>query len=61
MGDLKANILTPFQMTYVYDIPDEWGDEPWNATTKMCSEPYDVSVRGINASGLSCERIYEVY
>ncbi|XP_071646320.1 NPC intracellular cholesterol transporter 1 homolog 1b [Temnothorax longispinosus] len=43
MGDVKANIFTPFQMTYIYDAADEWGAEPWNAVTKKCSEAYDNS------------------
>jgi len=51
MGDVKVNPFTPFQMTYIYDAAEEWGDEPWNATPKNCSETYDVSNR--RACGLS--------
>ncbi|XP_011865983.1 PREDICTED: Niemann-Pick C1 protein-like [Vollenhovia emeryi] len=40
MGDHKSNPFTPFQMTYVYDAADKWGDEPWNATAKNCNETY---------------------
>lgn len=43
MGNIKVNPFIPFQMTYIYDAADEWGDEPWNATTKNCSEAYDNS------------------
>ena len=35
-------------MEYVYDAADEWGAEPWNVTTKNCSEVYDVSARRRN-------------
>ncbi|KAL6255124.1 hypothetical protein P5V15_013454 [Pogonomyrmex californicus] len=41
MGDTESNPFTPFQMTYVYDMTNEWGEKPWNATAKNCSEPYD--------------------
>ncbi|XP_036144455.1 NPC intracellular cholesterol transporter 1 homolog 1b [Monomorium pharaonis] len=43
MGNIKTNPYIPFQITYVYDAAEEWGDEPWNATTKNCSEAYDDS------------------
>lgn len=42
MGDAE-NPYAPFQMNYVYDIPDQWGDDPWDPETKNCSEAYDVS------------------
>jgi len=48
MGSTKANIFVPFQITYIYDAADEWGDDPWNVTTKNCNETYDVSARKIN-------------
>ncbi|CAL1681672.1 unnamed protein product [Lasius platythorax] len=41
MGNPKTNPVTPFKMNYVYDIDDEWGDKPWNAEAKNCSEAYD--------------------
>ncbi|KAL0126706.1 hypothetical protein PUN28_005221 [Cardiocondyla obscurior] len=41
MGDASANLFVPFQMTYVYDKADEWGEEPWNFTTTECHEAYD--------------------
>ncbi|XP_014484242.1 PREDICTED: Niemann-Pick C1 protein-like [Dinoponera quadriceps] len=41
MGDTKANTFTPFQMTYVYDETEKWGEEPWNAKAKNCKEVYD--------------------
>ncbi|XP_072764565.1 NPC intracellular cholesterol transporter 1 homolog 1b isoform X2 [Anoplolepis gracilipes] len=41
MGDVSANVFTPFQINYVYDRADKWDDEPWNAETKKCSEAYD--------------------
>lgn len=43
MGDTTTNDFAPFQMNYIYDAADEWGDEPWNVETKKCSESYDVS------------------
>ncbi|KAL6429081.1 hypothetical protein ACFW04_008102 [Cataglyphis niger] len=42
MGDAE-NGYAPFQMNYVYDIPDQWGDKPWNPITKNCNEAYDNS------------------
>lgn len=45
MGDPELNVFVPFKMKYVYDIADQWGDEPWNAGAKKCSEAYDVSSR----------------
>jgi len=60
MGDVKVNPFTPFQMTYIYDAAEKWGDEPWNATPKKCSETYDVSDRsacGPPVKG-NVERIY---
>ncbi|XP_020288824.1 Niemann-Pick type protein homolog 1B-like [Pseudomyrmex gracilis] len=33
--------FTPFQMTYVYDEPEKWNAEPWDAEAKNCSEVYD--------------------
>lgn len=56
MGNIELNPYIPFQMTYIYDSAEEWGDEPWNATTKNCNEAYDVSARGINASHVSCKK-----
>ncbi|EFN63960.1 Niemann-Pick C1 protein [Camponotus floridanus] len=41
IGDTNTNPMTPFQMNYVYDIPDIWGEDPWDAEAKKCSEPYD--------------------
>lgn len=52
MGSVKTNPFAPFQITYVYDVADKWGAEPWNVTAKNCSETYDVSAREISASGL---------
>lgn len=65
MGNFKTNPYIPFQMTYVYDAAEEWGDEPWNAKTKNCSEAYDVSARGIISSLMSrikrtSKRIYSL-
>ncbi|XP_070161109.1 NPC intracellular cholesterol transporter 1 homolog 1b [Polyergus mexicanus] len=39
MGDVSD--FVPFQMNYVYDIADKWGDDPWNPETKKCSDAYD--------------------
>lgn len=49
MGDVSDNPFIPFQMNYVYDIADEWGDDPWNPETKKCSESYDVSSRSMSS------------
>ncbi|XP_018394267.1 PREDICTED: Niemann-Pick C1 protein-like [Cyphomyrmex costatus] len=39
----RLNPFKPFVIEYIYDSADEWGDEPWNITTKNCSEVYDNS------------------
>lgn len=46
MGNIGENPFVPFQMTYIYDEAEKWGDEPWNVTVKNCSEAYDVSATG---------------
>lgn len=43
MGNIGENPFVPFQMTYIYDEAEKWGDEPWNVTVKNCSEAYDNS------------------
>lgn len=49
IGDVETNLMTPFQMNYVYDEPDKWDEDPWDAEAKTCNEPYDVSLRRINS------------
>ncbi|KYN10247.1 PREDICTED: Niemann-Pick C1 protein-like isoform X1 [Trachymyrmex cornetzi] len=39
----KLNPFKPFDMEYIYDAADGWDAEPWNITTKNCSEVYDNS------------------
>lgn len=53
IGDTNTNPMTPFQMNYVYDIPEIWKDDPWDAEAKKCSEPYDVSLRKMSSSNNS--------
>lgn len=48
MGDTEMNDWTPFQLNYVYDEADKWGEEPWHAEAKKCNEAYDVSSIRIN-------------
>lgn len=43
MGTTEGNPFVPFQMIYIYDEAEKWGDEPWDPPTKNCSEAYDVS------------------
>lgn len=57
MGNPKTNPLTPFKMNYVYDIDDEWGDKPWNAEAKNCSEAYDVSWRRMGSLNSSRKKL----
>lgn len=45
IGDDEVNPMTPFKMSYVYDMGDIWQEDPWDAETKKCSEPYDVSLK----------------
>lgn len=49
IGDKNTNPMTPFQMNYVYDIPEIWNEAPWDGEAKKCSEPYDVSLRKMSS------------
>lgn len=44
MGSVEDNDFVPFQMYYIYDAAEKWGEEPWYAEPKRCNESYDVRI-----------------
>ncbi|XP_047362414.1 NPC intracellular cholesterol transporter 1 homolog 1b-like [Vespa velutina] len=52
MNSVTENNFVPFQINNIYDRPDIWHNDPWNAVVKPCSEPYDNS--SLSCSCVDC-------